>query len=660
MTEQERILTLRKTIEQHNHQYYVLDDPKISDFEYDALMQELIALEEANPELITSDSPTQRVGGPILEGFEPVTHQVVMQSLNDVFSEQELIDFDARVRAALDGEQVEYVVEYKIDGLSVSLEYHDGVFAIGSTRGDGTTGENVTQNLKTIRSIPLTIDYPRGILEVRGEVFMPKSAFVTLNERREVTGESLFANPRNAAAGSLRQLDSKIAAERRLDIYIFNIQNSTDHEVHSHAEGLEYLKSLGFKVVPDYRICTSIGDCIKEIQEIARRRGELDVDIDGVVVKVNSFAQRERLGSTAKAPRWAAAYKFPAERKPTKLLDIVIQVGRTGVLTPNAVLEPVRLAGSTVSRATLHNIDNIRQKDVRIGDTVIVQKAGDIIPEIVEVDFSKRTGEEQEFEMPEICPECGAPVTRDEGEAAVRCTGIECPAQLVRNIIHFASRDAMDIEGLGPAMVQALIDNKLIKSEADLYYLKFEDLVELDRMGEKSAQNLLDSIERSKEQDLSRLLFALGIRLIGQNASKLLAARFHDMDTLLGATLDELVAIDEIGEKMAQSLIDFFAQKQSQHTLMLLRYAGVNMTSEQVVMDNRFLGKVFVLTGTLDGMTRDEAKSLIEGCGGKVSSSVSKKTSYVLSGKDPGSKLEKAEKLGIAVIGKSEFEQMLQ
>lgn len=660
MTEQERILALRKTIEQHNHQYYVLDDPKISDFEYDALMQELIALEEANPELVTPDSPTQRVGGQILEGFEPVTHQVVMQSLNDVFSEQELIDFDARVRSALDGEQVEYVVEYKIDGLSVSLEYHDGTFVIGSTRGDGTTGENVTQNLKTIRSIPLSIDYPQGVLEVRGEVFMPKSAFATLNDRREVAGESLFANPRNAAAGSLRQLDSKIAAERRLDIYIFNIQNSTDHEVHSHAEGLEYLKSLGFKVVPDYRVCTSIETCITEIQAIARRRGELDVDIDGVVVKVNSFAQRERLGSTAKAPRWAAAYKFPAERKATKLLDIVIQVGRTGVLTPNAVLEPVRLAGSTVSRATLHNIDNIRQKDVRIGDTVIVQKAGDIIPEIVEVDISQRIGEEREFEMPETCPECGALVTRDEGEAAVRCTGIECPAQLVRNIIHFASRDAMDIEGLGPAMVQALIDNKLIKSEADLYYLKFEDLVELERMGEKSAQNLLDSIERSKEQDLSRLLFALGIRLIGQNASKLLAARFHDIDTLMEATLDELVAIDEIGEKMAQSLIDFFAQKQSQHTLMLLRYAGVNMTSEQIVMDNRFLGKTFVLTGTLDGMTRDEAKSLIEGCGGKVSSSVSKKTSYVLAGKDPGSKLEKAEKLNVPVIGKSEFEQMLQ
>lgn len=656
-----RIAFLRETIEYHNERYYVLDNPTISDMEYDILMRELIDLETAHPEFLTPDSPSQRVGGAVLDGFDTVQHKVSMESLGDVFSEEELREFDQRVQNGLGEQPYEYVLEYKIDGLSVSLQYENGIFTVGSTRGDGSVGEDVTQNLKTIRSIPLQLPSIIPLLEVRGEVYMPKAEFEKLNQKREWNGEALFANPRNAAAGSLRQLDSRIAAQRGLHIFTFNIQQMEGHTIKNHQQGLEFLQQQGFPVIPSYAVCSDIEQCIEQIRRITETRGDLPFDIDGMVIKINSFAQRAQLGSTSKAPRWAIAYKFPAEQKTTVLRDIVIQVGRTGVLTPNAVLDPVRLAGTTVSRATLHNEDYIRQKDIRIGDTVWVRKAGEIIPEIVEVDASHRTGDEKVFSMPEVCPECGAPVVRDEGEVAVRCTGIECPAQLLRTIVHFASRDAMDIDGLGPAVVQALLEAQLIGSAADLYYLQPDRVAALERMGEKSVANLLQAIEKSKENDLSRLLFGFGIRLIGQRAAKLLAQRFGDLDTLMQASLDDLVAIDEIGDKMAQSILDFFAQKQTQHTLTLLRFAGVNMEClESVTTDNRFAGKTFVLTGTLPNMTRSEAGAKIEALGGKVSSAVSSKTDFVLAGEEAGSKLKKAKDLGIPILDFDAFQKMME
>ena len=655
----QRIEELTKIINEHNYNYYVMDNPTISDFEYDALMRELSELEEKYPEFAKPDSPTKRVGGYALESFEQVRHEVPMESINDVFSFEELREFDERVKGLISGEKVEYVVEYKIDGLSVSLEYRNGLLEIGSTRGNGRIGENVTENIKTVRSVPLSVENAPELLEVRGEVYMPHKSFEAVNAQREIDGEPLFANPRNAAAGSLRQLDPKIAAKRKLDIFVFNVQRISEEKFDNHYDSLIYLKEHGFKVIPDFRKLSEIDGIINEINDISERRGELGFDIDGVVIKVNSFAQREKLGSTAKAPRWAAAYKFPPEKKKTKLTDIVLNVGRTGVLTPNAVLEPVRLAGTTVSKATLHNIDFIRERDIRIGDTVIVQKAGEIIPEVLSVDKSARNGSETEFAMPKLCPVCGAPVVRDDGEAAYRCTGIECPAQLVRNIIHFASKGAMDIEGLGPALVQSLIESGLIKSEADLYYLSEDDVASLDRMGKKSAENLISAIEKSKENDLSKLITALGIRHVGANSAKLIASRFKSMDALLAASADEIASIDDVGAIMAESIVEFLSQQQTIHTISRLKAAGVNMECGTAAAGTKFAGMTFVLTGSLENYTRSEAAAVIESLGGKVSSSVSKKTSIVVAGDEAGSKLDKAEKLGVRIIGEEEFSALI-
>jgi DNA ligase (NAD+) len=658
-----KIGQLRDIINYHNYKYHVEDKSEITDFEYDALYRELEGLENQRPDLITPDSPTQRVGDKPLEGFDKVVHAVQMQSLADVFNEEELFAFDERVRQAI-GETVEYVVEKKIDGLSVSLVYENGVFIRGATRGDGLVGEDVTQNLRTVKSIPLTLKEVIPLIEVRGEVFISKGDFLKLNEEQEATEQQLFANPRNAAAGSLRQLDPKITASRKLDIYIFNIQRVEGKTFETHAESLEYLKRLGFKTSPDFRICSSIRAAMEEIRQIGEARGELPFEIDGAVVKVNSLEQREALGSTTKTPRWAAAYKYPAEKKQTIIRDIWPNVGRTGVLTPNAVLEPVRLAGSTVSRATLHNMDYIRERDIRIGDTVWVQKAGDIIPEVLEVVLEKRTGEEKEFMMPTECPECGSQVVREEGEAAYRCTGIECPAQLFRSIVHFTSRDAMNIDGLGPAIIESLLDKGFIKGVADLYYLHLrkEELIQLERMGRKSVENLLNSIEKSRKNNIDRLIYGFGIRNIGLRAAQLLATNFESMDTLAVAPLEDIVKIHEFGEKTAQSVVVFFQQEQTADTLLKLREAGVNLTSfgRKQIKDNRFEGKTFVLTGTLPTYSRSEAGEIIESFGGKISGSVSKKTSYVLAGEEAGSKLDKAKELGVAIIDEEELRRMIE
>ena len=652
------IKELRDLINYHSNLYYTLDKTEISDFEYDKLMSELKRMESENPELITPDSPTQRIGGKILEGFEEVTHTVQMQSLNDVFDKDAVIDFGVKTENAL-GEKTEYITELKIDGLSVSLEYRNGYFFRGSTRGDGNVGEDVTENLKTIRNIPLKLTEPIEYLEVRGEVFMPHSSFIKLNEIQEEKGQKTFQNPRNAAAGSLRQLDSSIVAERKLDIFVFNIQQIAGKEISTHKEGLEYLSYLGFKTIPDTPVCNTIEDAFSEVERIGEEREKLGFDIDGAVIKVNSLRHREILGSTAKCPKWAVAYKYPPEVKETTLIDIVIQVGRTGVLTPNAVLESVRLAGTTVQRATLHNIDYIREKDIRIGDRVLVQKAGDIIPEVLGVVKEKRTGDEKTFEMPLTCPVCGAEVVREDGEAATRCTGGECPAQLARNIIHFASRDAMDIEGLGPAVIHRLLDNNLIKSAADIYNLKKEDLSNLEKMGEKSAQNLIDAIKKSKENDLSRLLFALGIRHVGAANAKNIAMHFTTLDNIIKASEEEICAVDEIGDVIAKSIVGFFRQEQNLDIIENLRKYGVNFVCNETKKDGVFNGKVFVLTGTLPTLTRSEASKIIADNGGKVSSSVSKKTDFVLAGEEAGSKLDKANQLGITVIAEEEFRNML-
>lgn len=653
------IQQLREKLEQYNYEYYVMDNPTVSDFVYDKLLHQLIALEETYPQLKTPDSPSQRVGGEVLKGFDEVAHTVQMQSLADVFSKEELIEFDTRTRIALETEQVEYVVEMKIDGLSVSLEYENGRFVRGSTRGDGFVGEDITANLRTIPTIPLRLKEDLPYLEVRGEVFMPQNSFLKLNELRETTGEPLFANPRNAAAGSLRQLDSKIAAQRKLDIYIFNIQQIQGKTLHSHKESLDYLKELGFKTVSEETTVWGIDSAYAKIMEIGEKRGDLTFDIDGAVVKVDSFAQREQLGSTAKTPKWAVAYKFPAEQKESKLLSIALQVGRTGVITPNAVLEPVRIAGSTVSRATLHNEDFITDKDIRIGDTVIIQKAGDIIPEVVAVVTEKRNGTETIFKMPDVCPACGEPLYREPGEAATRCQSSNCPAQRLRSIIHFASKAAMDIDGLGPAVIEQLLEEGLIQDSADLYTLKKEQLLALERFGEKSADNLLAAIEKSKEQGLDRLLFALGIRLIGARAAQLLAAKFGDIDTLLSATAEQISQIDDIGEKMASSLVHYFAEAPSLLLLDKLRKAGLRMDYETTVVGDSLQNKTFVITGTLPTLKRSEAKALIENHGGKVSGSVSAKTDFLLAGEEAGSKLEKAVALQITILSEEELFQML-
>ena len=650
---------LRDLINYHSNLYYTEDRTEISDFEYDALMNELKRMEKENPELITPDSPTQRIGGKILDGFEEVVHTVQMQSLNDVFDKESVIDFGIKTENAL-GEKAEYITELKIDGLSVSLEYKDGYFFRGSTRGDGNIGEDVTENLKTIRNIPLKLREPLEYLEVRGEVFMPHSNFIKLNELQEEKGEKTFQNPRNVASGTLRQLDSSIVAERKLDIYVFNIQQIKGKEIKTHKEGLEYLSYLGFKTIPDTPVCTTIEDAFREVERIGEEREKLGFDIDGAVIKVNSLRQRELLGSTAKCPKWAVAYKYPPEIKETTLTDIVIQVGRTGVLTPNAVLESVRLAGTTVSRATLHNIDYIREKDIRIGDRVLVQKAGDIIPEVLSVVKEKRSGDEVVFEMPAVCPVCGAAVFREDGEAAVRCTGGECPAQLARNIIHFASRDAMDIEGLGPAVVHRLLDNGLIKSAADIYSLTTEQISPLEKMGEKSAENLILAINKSKENDLSRLIFALGIRHVGAANAKNIAMHFGTLDNLMSATEEEICVVEEIGVVIAKSVVNFFKQSQNMDIVEKLRNFGVNFNCNEKKSEGVFTGKVFVLTGTLPTLTRSEASKIITDNGGKVSSSVSKKTDFVLAGEEAGSKLDKANQLGIAVITEEELRNMIQ
>lgn len=654
---QDKINELSEFLNYHNHKYYVEDNPEISDFEYDKALRELEDLEKEYPEFKAANSPTSRVGGVALDKFEQVEHKVPMESLQDAFSYDEVRDFDRRVKDS--GVIPQYVVEQKIDGLSVALEYENGDFVRGSTRGNGLIGEDVTENLKTIRSIPMKLKYPVSYLEVRGEVFLSKENFLKLNKLREETEEPTFANPRNAAAGSLRQLDSKITAKRNLDIFVFNIQQITGKEIKSHKEGLEYLKEQGFKVINNKQLYKTIDEVLERITEIGEERESLGFDIDGAVIKVDDFSDRMLLGSTSKFPKWAIAYKYPAERKETKILDIVTNVGRTGVITPLAHLETVRIAGSNVSRATLHNIDYIKEKDIRIGDSVIIEKAGDIIPAVVEVNFDKRDGSEKEFLMPENCPVCGALVVREEGEAACRCTGINCPAQRVRNIIHFVSKPAMDIDGLGPSIIEQLAEKELIETAADLYYLKAEIISELDKLGEKSANNLLNALESSKSNPLYKLINALGIRHIGEKAAKILAKRYRNIDDLIAAKKEDLLLLDDIGEKMADSVVEFFNQSQNIEFINKLKDAGVNCieepTSEQGMV---FQGFTFVLTGTLEKYTRSEASDIIEKLGGKTSSSVSKKTSYVLAGREAGSKLTKAEQLGIKITTEDEFEEM--
>lgn len=661
-----RIEELRELLDYHSRKYYIEDNPEIDDYEYDKLYHELLDLEEKNPHLITPDSPTQRVGGQASNAFSEVVHEVKMESLQDVFSVEELYAFDKRVRDSLGQVNLEYVVEKKIDGLSVSLEYENGLFKRGSTRGDGITGEDVTGNLKTIKSIPLKLTVPDNVkipyLEVRGEVFMSKKDFLDLNDRQEAMEQKIFANPRNAAAGSLRQLEPAVTASRKLDVYIFNIQRIDGLDIPTHTAALGLLKDLGFKTSPDYRLCGSMDEVVEEINALGEIRGSLPYETDGAVVKINSLAQREILGSTSKAPRWAIAYKYPPEVKKTRLKDIVIQVGRTGALTPNAVLEPVKLAGTTVSRATLHNEDFIKERDIRIGDTVWVRKAGEIIPEVLEVDFSARPDNLAQYKMPTICPVCGAPAVREEQEAVIRCTGIECPARLFRSIVHFASRDAMNIEGLGPALIEMLLDKGFIKVIPDLYTLheKRDQLISLERMGEKSVDNLLASIEKSKKNDLSKLLFGLGVRHIGKRAAQLAAEHFRTMDALVEANSLELQRVEEFGEKMAASLEGFLSQEQTKHTISQLKALGVNMESSiQRKKGGAFEGLTFVLTGTLPTFSRNDASQLIEERGGKVSGSVSKKTSYVLAGDEAGSKLDKAVQLGITIIDEDTFKTML-
>ena len=658
MNAQEEILKLRRELEYHNKLYYVLDAPVISDYEYDMLMQRLKALEAEHPELITPDSPTQRVGGKALSQFEPVRHQVPLESLTDVFSYEELFSFGDRMDSLLT-EAHDYVVEPKIDGLSMSLEYENGVFVRGATRGDGVTGENVTENLRTVRSLPLRIENAPERLIVRGEVYMSKSVFEQLNAEREITGEPLLANPRNAAAGSMRQLDPKIAASRKLDIICFNLQYSSDGGYTTHAETLDAMRTMGFPVVP-YTRYDNIRDCVERIEWLGENRGELAYDMDGAVIKINSLSQREALGSTAKAPRWAVAYKYPPEKKESRVLDIVVQVGRTGVLTPKVIVEPVRLAGTTVSAATLHNQDNIDRLDLRIGDTVLLQKAGEIIPEVLSVNKDKRPEGTVPFTLPSVCPECGAPVERDPDGAALRCTNPECPAQQLRNLAHFASREAMDIEGLGISVCESLLNAGLVKTAADLYYLEPQSVAMLDRMGQKSAANLIAAIDKSRDAGLARLLCAFGIRQVGQKAAKVLASYYPDLDGLMAASAAELTLIPDIGAITAAYITDWFAKPQSQHQIALLRQAGVSFASKEEKKDSRFAGMTFVLTGALERFTRDEASAIIESYGGKASSSVSKKTSYVVAGENAGSKLTKAQSLGIPVLSEEEFAAMIE
>ncbi len=656
----ERYEELKKIIAYHANKYYNEDSPEISDFEYDMLMMELKEIEKEHPELITKDSPTQVIvaSGKVDSHFSEVEHEVPLQSLQDVFSTSDVVSFVERI-----GKEVpnpEYVVEAKIDGLSVALEYKKGVFTRGATRGNGLVGEDVTLNLNVIKSIPKKLKDEIDIT-VRGEVYMPHEDFEKLNEEREILGEKLFANPRNAAAGSLRQLKPEITAQRNLAIFIFNVQKSDDVKFTSHYQSLKYLEEQGFVISPFLKKCTNAKEILSAIEEIGERRGELKFDIDGAVVKVDSLAQREEIGVTTKVPKWAVAYKYPPEKKETILKDIVVQIGRTGAMTPVAILQPVRVAGSIISKTTLHNEDFIKEKDIRIGDHVLIQKAGDVIPEISEVLKDKRTGKEKIFEMPKTCPVCGSETVREEGEAVTRCTGIECPAMLFRNLVHFASRDAMEIDGMGPALIEMLLDKNLITNIADIYDLKFDDLVGLDRMGEKSAQNLIDAINKSKENSLEKLINSFGIRHIGAKTAKILAKKFKSLDKLMNASYEKLCSVNEIGEIMADSLQRFFQSAQTQDLIKRLKKAGVNMKMEESeILDDRFEGMTFVLTGTLPTLSRNEASEIIEKYGGKTSSSVSKNTTYVLAGEEAGSKLEKAQALKLKIIDEDEFKDMIK
>ena len=637
--------------------YYMGNESDVSDYDYDMMMRELSAIEDEFPELLLPNSPTHRVGGRSDEKlFSSVTHTVPMESLQDAFSNEELYDFERRVLATISNP--EYTVEPKIDGLSCSLEYKDGVLVRASTRGDGLVGEDVTANVKTIRSVPLTLNEKIPFIEVRGEVYMSHESFNELVEKQELNDEKPFKNPRNAASGSLRQKDAKATAQRKLDIFIFNIQQiEGGRELSNHYESLEYLKELGFSVVPGFALCKSIDECIAKIKSIGDNRGALPFDIDGAVIKLNDFSGRKALGSTAKFPKWAVAFKYPPEEKETKLLSVDVQVGRTGVLTPTAVFEPITLAGTTVSRATLNNADFIKEKQIAIGDTIVVRKAGDIIPEVVTV--ARHNNEHEEYKIPEFCPACSSKTMREEGEAAIRCLNPDCPAQLLRKLIHFCSRDAMDIEGLGDAVLEVLVNEKLIEKASDIYKLQAQDIAALERMGEKSASNLLAAIENSKQNDLYRVIFALGIRHIGQKAAKLLSKRFNTMENLLNATMEDVLAIDGFGAVMAKTFTETMALPQTRELIEELKQAGVNMQNLSEEEDSRFAGLTFVLTGTLSQFTRTEASEIIEKFGGKTSSSVSKKTSMVLAGEDAGSKLRKATELGVRVINEEEFKAMI-
>lgn len=647
-------------INYHSNKYYNDDAPEISDYEYDNLMKELIKIEEENPQIKRVDSPSSRVGGKPLDKFTQITHKIPMLSLSNAYSDKDLKDFDKRVRE-LDDDSVEYVVEFKIDGLSVGLTYKNGVFEKGATRGNGVVGEDITENLRTVKTIPLKINDTEEVV-VRGEVYISKQNFEKINELQEEQGLQLFANPRNLAAGTLRQLDSKLTAKRPLDIFIFNLEYIENTNLKSHSESLEYLKNLGFKVSTDYKVCSNIEGVIEHIEYWTENRSKLPFEIDGMVIKVNDLQQRESMGYTAKSPRWAIAYKFPAEQKKTKLIDIIVEVGRTGTITPTAILEPVRLAGTTVSRATLHNEDYINEKDIKIGDTVLVQKAGDIIPQVVQVVKDDRDGNEIEFKFPDKCPVCSEPTVRLEGEAAVKCINISCPAQIRRGIIHFASRDAMNIEGLGGSIVGLLLDNNIIKDIADLYYIKKEDVINLERMGEKSAENLIKAIEKSKQNELYRLINGLGIKYIGVKGAKVLAKNFDSLDEIINADAVQLTNLEEFGDIMANSVVEFFKEEKNMTVINKLKEAGVNTESiknkdESIV--NIFEGMKIVLTGTLPTLKRNDAKEMIEARGGKATSSVSKSTTFVLAGEEAGSKLTKANELGVKVIDEAKFLDIL-
>ncbi|MFR4163614.1 MAG: NAD-dependent DNA ligase LigA [Paraclostridium sordellii] len=647
-------------INYHSNKYYNEDTPEISDFEYDNLMKELMKIETEHPELKREDSPSTRVGGKPLDKFNQVTHKIPMLSLSNAYSAQDLRDFDKRVRESVN-KDVEYVVEFKIDGLSVGLTYVDGAFKTGATRGNGVIGEDITQNLKTVKTIPLKIDDKEEII-VRGEVYISKENFEKINEQQEENGLQLFANPRNLAAGTLRQLDSKLTAKRPLDIFIFNLEYMQNEKFKTHSQSLEYLSNLGFKVSPNFKICKTIEDVIEHIEYWTINRSDLSFEIDGMVIKVNDLEEREQMGYTAKSPRWAIAYKFPAEQKKTKLKDIIVEVGRTGTITPTAILEPVRLAGTVVARATLHNEDYINEKDIRVGDTVLVQKAGDIIPQVVEVIKEDRTGDEIKFHMPEKCPVCHEPTVRLEGEAAVKCINMSCPAQIRRGIIHFASRDAMNIDGLGESIISLLLDNKIIKDVADLYYIKKEDIVNLERLGEKSATNLINAIEKSKNNDLYRLINGLGIKYIGVKGAKVLAKSFKSLDDIINSSIEELTNLEEFGEVMADSVVEFFNEDKNIVVINKLKEVGVNTlssNSEDNGLANIFDKMKIVLTGTLPTLKRNDAKELIEARGGKATSSVSKSTTFVLAGEEAGSKLTKANELGVTVINEAKFLELL-